>query len=80
MGLNYDNEHCRIAAKMLETEPDLLDYRLIEYLNAISALIICGGGEFISRQAIAVAIVGWREDKADDFTEIAAQPQKGLKK
>lgn len=70
MALNYDNEHCRMAAKMLSTETGLLDYRLVEYLNSIASLVNnIGGGEFVSRQAVAVAIVNWQEGKADDFTK-----------
>ena len=68
MSLNYDNKHCRIAAKMIGTSADLLDYRLIEYLNSIAELVLYDEGEFVSRQAIAVAIVSWRENKANDFT------------
>ena len=68
MALNYDNEPCRIAAKMLSTEPALLDYRLTEHLNTIAALVNNAGGELNSRQVIAIAIVSWRENKADDFT------------
>ena len=69
MALNYNNEHCRIAAEMLGTEADLLDYRLIEYLNSCALLVNGGGGSLVSRQAIAVAIVAWREGKADNFTK-----------
>lgn len=68
MALNYENEHCRIAAKMMNTEAGLLDYRLVEYLNSCASLVNTCGGELASRQAIAVAIINWRENKADDFT------------
>lgn len=69
MSLNYENKHCEIAAKMLFTEPALLDYRLTEYLNELSALVQYAGGELNSRQVIALAIIQWQHDKADDFTK-----------
>ncbi|HEC66561.1 MAG TPA: hypothetical protein ENI23_14895 [bacterium] len=61
---NYHNEPCKIAAKFLETEPGLLDYRLVEYLNKVfdSIKIPC-------RQLVTLAVVQWEEDKADNFTE-----------
>lgn len=76
MALDYDNEHCRIAALMLYTEPGLLDYRLVEYLNHIAILTHNAGGELVSRQVIAMAIVAWEEDKADNFTETNPQHDK----
>lgn len=57
---------------MLNTEPDLLDYRLIERLNQIADLVkkvTNGEGKLRSRQVIAFVIVQWQEDKADDFTK-----------
>jgi len=71
--MNYDNEHCKIAAQMLETEPSLLDYRLVEYLNKINNMM--GGGlgcrfsdDAKNKEVIALAIVQWQENKMDDFT------------
>ena len=34
MSISINNEQCRIAANLLETEPGLLDYRLVNYLNS----------------------------------------------
>lgn len=68
MIMDYQNEYCETAARMLHTEPDLLDYRLIEHLNKINELVFDAGGALTSRQVIALAIVQWQEDKADDFT------------
>lgn len=68
---DYRNEHCEIAAQMLSTDAELLDYRLIERLNRIAAYVkIAAGsdGKLRSRQIIALAIVQWQEGKADDFT------------
>ena len=61
MNVGYDNLHCKIAAQMLHTQPGLLDYRLIEYLNNVADLTNSTGGELKSRQVIALAIVSWRE-------------------
>lgn len=69
MALNYDNTYCQIAADMLSSSPGLLDYRLVEYLNEINQLVQHTGGEFKSRQTIALAIVSWKRDLADDFTK-----------
>lgn len=69
MALNYENTHCRMAAKMLGTTADLLDYRLIEYLNSIAELVLYGEDELIGSEAIAVAIVAWQTDQGDDFTK-----------
>ncbi len=66
--MDYNNQYCEIAAKMLHTEPDLLDYRLIEHLNKIAILVKNADGELWSRQIVALAIVQWQENKADDFT------------
>lgn len=70
MALNYENEICQIAAQMLHTEPGLLDYRLVEYLNEIDSLVHIADGQLVSRQRqiVALAIVTWRHDKTDDFT------------
>lgn len=67
--MNYNNQYCAIAAKMLSTEPGLLDYRLVEHLNKIATLVKNADGELWSRQIVALAIVQWQEDKADDFTK-----------
>jgi len=67
--MDYNNQYCTIAAKMLGTEPDLLDYRLIEHLNKVANLVKISGGELWSRQVVALAIVQWQEGKADDFTK-----------
>ena len=66
--LNYENDHCKIAANMLDTEPGLLDYRLIERLNEINGLVSRVGHSFMNPQVIALAIVQWQDGKADDFT------------
>ena len=66
--LNYDNDHCKIAANMLDTEPDLLDYRLVIRLNEISLLVNKVNHFLMNPQVIAVAIVQWQEENADDFT------------
>ena len=68
--LNYENDHCKIAANMLNTEPDLLDYRLIERLNEINGLISRVGHSLMNPQVIALTIVQWQENKADDFTKL----------
>ena len=60
MTLNYDNDVCRIAAQMLESEPGLLDYHLVEYLNEIDSLVRVVKGQVVSRQIVALAIVTWR--------------------
>ena len=68
---DHRNEHCEIAANMLSTDAGLLDYRLIERLNRIAAYVkIAAGsdGKLRSRQIIALAIVQWQEENADDFT------------
>jgi len=67
--MDYNNQYCEIAAKMLGTDADLLDYRLVEYLNKIAALVKNADGELWSRQIVALAIVQWQENKADDFTK-----------
>lgn len=69
MALNYDNDHCRIAANILGTEPPLLDYRLVERLNEINNLVSGVGHSLMNPQVIALAIVQWQENKADDFTK-----------
>lgn len=63
--MNYDNVHCKIAAQMLKTKPDLLAPRLIKNLNQINYLM---GGGLRSTEVIASAIVQWQEGKVDDFT------------
>jgi hypothetical protein len=67
--MDYNNQYCENAAKMLHTEPGLLDYRLVEHLNKIAALVKNANGELWSRQIVALAIVQWQESKADDFTK-----------
>jgi len=70
--MDYRNEHCEIAANMLDTDAGLLDYRLVERLNSIAAYVkIAAGsdGRLRSRQIIALAIVQWQEENADDFTK-----------
>ena len=37
--MDYNNQYCKVAAKMLGTEPGLLDYRLVEHLNKIATLV-----------------------------------------
>lgn len=66
--MDYNNEYCKIAANMLGTEPDLLDYRLIERLNDISNLVNKTNHFLMNPQVIALAIVQWQEGNADDFT------------
>ncbi len=66
--LNYDNDHCKIAANMLDTEPDLLDYRLVIRLNEISLLVNKVNHFLMNPQVIALVIVQWQEENADDFT------------
>jgi hypothetical protein len=58
---------CEIAMQMLNAKK--LDDQLIDYLNEIDDLVRAGGGEFASRQAIAVAIVEWQNSVIEDFTE-----------
>jgi len=62
--MDYRNEHCEIAAQMLETEPDLLDYRLVERLNQVAELVKIVGvfGRLQSRQVIASIIVQWQKE------------------
>ena len=67
--MDYNNQYCIIAAKMLNTEPDLLDYRLIKHLNRVANLTKISGGQLWSRQVVALAIIQWQEDNADDFTK-----------
>jgi len=67
--MDYNNQYCEIAAKMLYTEPGLLDYRLVEHLNKIATLVKNVGGELWSRQIVALAIIQWQESNADDFTK-----------
>jgi len=67
--MDYKNQYCEIAAKMLNSEPNLLDYRLVEHLNKIASLVKNAGGELWSRQIVALAIIQWQENKADDFTK-----------
>jgi len=59
MALNYENDICKMAAKMLYTEPGLLDYRLVEYLNELDTMIVLGG-QVASRQIVALAILTWQ--------------------
>ena len=66
---NVENEHCKTAAQMLSSEPGLLDYRLVEYLNNIARYALIAGSGLYSKQAIATAIVTWQEWHADDFTK-----------
>lgn len=66
--MDYRNEHCKIAAQMLDTDAGLLDYRLIERLNRVADLVRFAGGSLHSRQLIALLIIQWQEGKADDFT------------
>lgn len=70
MSETINNEHCRIAARILETEPDLLDYRLVKYLNSLATMVNNAGGHLNSRQVIALAIIQWQQGKADDFTKL----------
>jgi len=67
--MEHNTTFCRIAANMLNTEPGLLDYRLVEYLHEINHLVSTGDSELQNREVIAAAIVQWRYDKADDFTK-----------
>ncbi len=67
--MDYNNDHCKIAAQMLETEPDLLDYRLVERLNEIAGLVNRVNHSLMNPQVIALAIVLWQENEADDFTK-----------
>jgi len=60
MSLYYHNEHCKIAAYMLNTEPSLLDYHLVEYLNSVAEFVEKAGGKLRSRQIIALAIASWQ--------------------
>lgn len=66
--MDYENDYCKIAAQMLDTEPDLLDYRLIEHLNKIASLVNSVNHFLMNPQVIALAIIQWQEGKADDFT------------
>jgi len=63
--MDYRNEHCEIAAQMLDTEPGLLDYRLVERLNQVAKLVKIAGvfGRLQSRQVIASIIVQWQEGR-----------------
>lgn len=65
--VDYNNEHCEIAANMLSTEAALLDYRLIEYLNRVANLAF--PSRLLNRQVIALLITQWQDGKADDFTK-----------
>lgn len=49
-----------VAAKMLGCDNAQLHYQFVDYLAQIEALVRSGGGELLSRQAIAVAIVNWQ--------------------
>ena len=66
----YKNEHCRMAAEMLSTKPDLLDYRLVDFLNEIDAKTKMATytpyGHLVSpvvglqsRQIVALAVSTW---------------------
>lgn len=66
--MDYRNEYCTIAAQMLRTEPGLLDYRLIEHLNKVASLVNNVNHFLMNPQVIALAIIQWQENKADDFT------------
>jgi len=64
--MNYDNEYCELAAEMLNTEADLLDYLLVERLNRVADYVEVSGrtqGTLRSRQVIASIIVQWEGDK-----------------
>lgn len=65
--IDYNNEHCEIAANILSTEAALLDYRLIEYLNRVANLAF--PSKLRSRQVIALLIAQWQDSNADDFTK-----------
>ena len=67
--MDYDNDYCKIAAQMLYTEPGLLDYRLVEHLNEIAGLVSKVNHFLMNPQVIALAIVQWQGNKADDFTK-----------
>lgn len=73
MTQNFENKHCKIAAQMLSSEPGLLDYRLADYLNLIAELVKIAGGELVSRQVIAAAILTWQANEADDYTKKAVK-------
>lgn len=68
MSVNYNNDHCRIAANMLGTELGLLDYRLVDRLNEIDSLVNRVNHSLMNPQVIASVIIQWQEGNADDFT------------
>ena len=66
--MDYKNEYCKMASQMLNTEPDLLDYRLVERLNNVASLVNNVNHFLMNPQVIALAIIQWQEENADDFT------------
>lgn len=61
--MNYENRWCAIAAKILTGNIDnagLLNYDLINFLNEVAQNCKCVGGELVSRQVIALAVVTWQ--------------------
>ena len=57
--IDCNNEHCELAAKMLDTEPGRLDYRLVGRLNEVANLAF--PSKLRSRQTIALLIIQWQE-------------------
>jgi hypothetical protein len=67
--MDYKNKHCEIAANLLDTEPDLLDYRLVERLNQVADLVkkaTGSEGSLRSRQVIALIIIQWQGENNDN--------------
>ncbi len=62
MGEDYDNERCKIAADMLNKEPEALEPDFVDKINEVNGLVneACGG-ELRSRQVIAMIIVNFRD-------------------
>jgi len=68
--IDCNNEHCEIAANILCTEPGLLDYRMVEYLNRVANLAF--PSKLCSRQVIALLIAQWQDNNVVDFTKSTA--------
>ena len=75
--MDFNKDIFQIAAKILGTEPGLLDYRLAEYLEELDGLVGRADGQVASRQIVALAILTWQHSVCEDFT---TQPPTGIGK
>ena len=65
----YDSDMFQIAAQILNTTPDMLDHKLVNYLEELEELVIITGGRVASRQIVALAVLTWRHGITEDFPQ-----------